>query len=257
VPKPSFSGVHTNNGLFNLKYIVFTNIFCGSHWHIAVRWHQVRTTRITALPSASLSSTTMSSSLSTLPPPRRIVTSHVSLPSSLAGDPNVEPAVSILFDGPLPQEPELNGLASKSDVWKTPRVPGSNNGSEDAALEESNAAFTGVKVGWNELAPGAEVPMHRTQTTDYMIFHQGVAHLITPSAPYVPTVSQPLPPSTQITVCNPGDVVIQRGTLHAWKNPSETDWARWIGVGVEAEKVVVEIEGADTKKVLESVWMGE
>lgn len=38
---------------------------------------------------------------------------------------------------------------------------------------------------------------------------------------------------------NPGDVVIQKGTLHAWRNPSQ-EWTRWVTVLIAAEPAVVE-----------------
>ena len=37
---------------------------------------------------------------------------------------------------------------------------------------------------------------------------------------------------------NPGDTVIMRGTMHAWKNPGP-GWARWVSVLVDAEPAVV------------------
>lgn len=37
---------------------------------------------------------------------------------------------------------------------------------------------------------------------------------------------------------NPGDVVIQRGTVHAWKNPGP-GWVRWITIVIDAEPAVV------------------
>ena len=33
---------------------------------------------------------------------------------------------------------------------------------------------------------------------------------------------------------NPGDTVIQKGTMHAWRNPSQK-WARWISILIAAE----------------------
>ena len=36
----------------------------------------------------------------------------------------------------------------------------------------------------------------------------------------------------------PGDTVVQRGTLHAWRNPSATHWTRWISVLLAAEPAV-------------------
>jgi len=38
---------------------------------------------------------------------------------------------------------------------------------------------------------------------------------------------------------NPGDTVIQKGTMHAWRNPSQ-HWTRWITVLIAADPVVVD-----------------
>lgn len=35
-----------------------------------------------------------------------------------------------------------------------------------------------------------------------------------------------------------GDVVIQKGNMHAWKNPG-SEWARWVCVLIDAEPAVV------------------
>lgn len=37
---------------------------------------------------------------------------------------------------------------------------------------------------------------------------------------------------------NPGDVVVQRGTIHGWKNPGP-GWARWATVLIDAHPAVV------------------
>ncbi|GJJ08802.1 hypothetical protein Clacol_003021 [Clathrus columnatus] len=44
------------------------------------------------------------------------------------------------------------------------------------------------------------------------------------------------------------DAVIQRGTRHAWHNPSKTEWSRWVTVLVHAEPI--ERDG----KPLEDLW---
>lgn len=36
----------------------------------------------------------------------------------------------------------------------------------------------------------------------------------------------------------PGTVVVQRGTIHAWRNPGP-EWVRWLAVIVDAEPAVV------------------
>ncbi|KAJ7783747.1 hypothetical protein DFH07DRAFT_788980 [Mycena maculata] len=38
---------------------------------------------------------------------------------------------------------------------------------------------------------------------------------------------------------NPGDTVIQKGSMHAWRNPS-TEWARWMCVVIAAEPALVD-----------------
>ena len=43
---------------------------------------------------------------------------------------------------------------------------------------------------------------------------------------------------TEILLENAGDVVVQRGTLHAWRNPGP-EWARVITVVLDASPVMV------------------
>lgn len=42
-----------------------------------------------------------------------------------------------------------------------------------------------------------------------------------------------------------GDSVIQRGTIHGWRNPSKTHWTRTMAVVVDARPVVV--DGVDVE----------
>jgi hypothetical protein len=44
---------------------------------------------------------------------------------------------------------------------------------------------------------------------------------------------------TETVLKNPGDTVIQKGTMHAWKNPSNTQPVRWISVLVAAKPATV------------------
>ena len=43
---------------------------------------------------------------------------------------------------------------------------------------------------------------------------------------------------TEKVIENPGDVVVQRGNLHAWRNPGP-GWTRWVSVLVAAEPAIV------------------
>ena len=58
--------------------------------------------------------------------------------------------------------------------------------------------------------------MHRTVSLDYGIVVYGSVELILDSG--------------ETRLMKPGDVSIQRGTNHAWRNTSETEWARMMYV---------------------------
>ena len=68
--------------------------------------------------------------------------------------------------------------------------------------------------------------MHRTQTLDYAIVISGQVELSLDSG--------------EKRVCNAGDCVVQRATMHAWKNLSWTEGARIAFVILTCEKVMVE-----------------
>ena len=43
---------------------------------------------------------------------------------------------------------------------------------------------------------------------------------------------------SEVLLEHPGDTVVQRGTIHAWKNPGP-GWARWMTILIDAEPAVV------------------
>ena len=48
---------------------------------------------------------------------------------------------------------------------------------------------------------------------------------------------------------------MQRGTQHWWKNPSETEWVRYVAIMIDAKPVEVEVE-KDGKKEVEVLKEG-
>jgi quercetin dioxygenase-like cupin family protein len=73
-----------------------------------------------------------------------------------------------------------------------------------------------------DFLPGeSEGPMHRTKTVDFGVIIEGELQLIMGSG--------------ETTILKRGDVIIQRGTIHAWKNNSTTEVARKFFVLVEAD----------------------
>lgn len=83
----------------------------------------------------------------------------------------------------------------------------------------------GSNLQVTDLAPNVAVGMHRTPSIDYNIIVQGEAVLITPDGSG----------GNIETIARPGDVVVQRGTLHAWRAGPEG--VRWICVLISADRV--------------------
>ncbi|KAJ7932434.1 hypothetical protein B0H13DRAFT_779976 [Mycena leptocephala] len=130
--------------------------------------------------------------------------------------------------------------AKSAAVWVTSDgLPtNDNNKSEDGAsrvIVNGIVQPNGTNLRCTDLAPGAQTPMHRTTSLDYNILLEGELILI-------------MEDGSETHLKNPGDAVIQKGTLHAWHNPS-TGWARWMCVLIAAEPAVVEgkILQAETK----------
>ena len=67
--------------------------------------------------------------------------------------------------------------------------------------------------------------MHRTKSLDYGVLVAGQLELHLDSG--------------EMRLLKVGDVMVQRGTMHAWRNPSETEWARMFFVQVDTEPLVV------------------
>ena len=84
----------------------------------------------------------------------------------------------------------------------------------------------GANVWYNNLPPGAESPMLRTVSFDIVIVLIGEVEL---------TLS-----NDETRTIKPGDMVIQRSTLHKWRNPSKTQWARIVAIVSECQPYVTE-----------------
>jgi quercetin dioxygenase-like cupin family protein len=137
--------------------------------------------------------------------PRRIVTGHD------AGGKSI-----VLSDGAPPQHHQMHGAAigaSFFEIWNTTRSVPMLSAAE--AREPNEREFTIMPVTGHllriiEIYPpqqgGKRTVMHRTQTLDYVVMIEGEAVLILDE--------------TEV-VLNQGDVVVQRGTDHAWENRSD------------------------------------
>ncbi|KAJ5186317.1 aminotransferase class 3 [Penicillium cf. viridicatum] len=78
-----------------------------------------------------------------------------------------------------------------------------------------------------DLGPGQSSPMHRTISLDYGVVLAGEVDLV---------LEDWDGPTKHLNV---GDVVIQRGTIHGWRNPSKDHWSRMLYVLLPSEKLKI------------------
>ena len=103
--------------------------------------------------------------------------------------------------------PDLN--AAFAVVWTTVTSPVDNDDATDRAQLPIGLTQPGGSVlRVVELGPGSCSPMHRTDSLDYGIVLDGDVELELDDG--------------AITPLRAGDIVVQRGTMHAWLNRSAT-----------------------------------
>ncbi|MGC1523947.1 MAG: cupin domain-containing protein [Steroidobacteraceae bacterium] len=137
---------------------------------------------------------------------RRVVTGHDSLGKSV-----------VLSDGPPPQHHSMHGSgvgADFNEMWSDARtVP---ELSSAVVAEPNERPFTIMPAAGHLLRildvyplamGGKRTVMHRTRTLDYVVVIEGELLLILDDSE---------------VILKPGDVVVQRGTDHAWENRSGT-----------------------------------
>lgn len=144
---------------------------------------------------------------------RRIVTGH---------DPQGRAVVR--RDERLETQTIPSGEARFVKLWTTDRSPADNGGDADAALKPTGLTCPGGSVlRVVDMLPGARSPMHRTHSVDYGIVMQG-------------ELDMELDSGERVSL-KPGDVVVQRGTSHAWVNRS-AHTVRMVFVLIEAAPVM-------------------
>jgi mannose-6-phosphate isomerase-like protein (cupin superfamily) len=151
--------------------------------------------------------------------PRRVVTGHT--PDGVS---------VVLSDGPVPVSRSLpeDGVEFH-EVWNTEGAPARILAVEPNEPTERTLAVPppthGTKIRVNEFGPGhldeagLQSPVHRTASVDYGIVLEGEITLVLDDS--------------EVTL-GPGDIVVQRGTDHAWANRGEVP-ARVVFVLVDGE----------------------
>ena len=85
------------------------------------------------------------------------------------------------------------------------------------------AQTNGTVIRMVDLGPAEQSPMHRTQSLDYGVVLDGECELVLEDW------------DGPVRLMKVGDVSVQRGTMHAWRNPSKDKWVRMLYILVPAE----------------------
>ena len=118
-------------------------------------------------------------------------------------------------------QPIPSGDADFALVWTTATVPADNNDETDGRKRDAGLTLNqGSVIRVVDMLPGCVSPMHRTSSVDYGVVLSGSLEL-------------ELEDGVK-TLLGPGDIVVQRGTNHLWRNPSATEVCRIVFILVQA-----------------------
>jgi quercetin dioxygenase-like cupin family protein len=133
---------------------------------------------------------------------RRVVTGHTP-----------EGKSTVLYDSQLPMLETDAGVGARQEdrvgtaervIWVTRGFPVSNDDPSDtASLKVNTSESDGTIFRIVEYSPGVAPRHHRTNSIDYAVVLSG---------------SIELQLDTATVQLNPGDVLVQRGTIHNWMN---------------------------------------
>jgi quercetin dioxygenase-like cupin family protein len=120
-----------------------------------------------------------------------------------------------------------NGDAAMALLWTTATVPVDNDDETDGRERAAGTTLEGGSViRIVDMLPGEASPMHRTNSIDYGIVMAG-------------RIVLELDDGAE-TELGPGDIVVQRGTIHRWRNPSDDEVCRIVFVLIEAPAATVD-----------------
>ncbi|KAK3904163.1 hypothetical protein C8A05DRAFT_42712 [Staphylotrichum tortipilum] len=158
-----------------------------------------------------------------LPHPNRFITTH-------------DASGKAVIDTSLPAEAPFYPIGGPGDAlfaqcYVTSSFPVDiTDGADTSAYASFLASPPGLTVSggtvlrYVDMPPGAVSPMHRTVSLDYGVVLEGEVELVLDSG-----ATRPM---------RRGDICVQRATMHAWRNLSQTEWARMLYVLQPVTKVV-------------------
>lgn len=145
---------------------------------------------------------------------RRVVTGH-----------SAEGRAVVDSDRPLPMEELATGDAAFVKIWTTAQSPADPTDPMDGAERPTGLTSPGgTVIRVVDHFPGCRSPMHRTRSVDYGIMLEGLLDLELDGG--------------EVVHLRPGDIVVQRGTNHAWVNNSD-QVARIAFVLIDAQPVTI------------------
>ncbi len=114
------------------------------------------------------------------------------------------------------------GDAAMATVWTTQTVPADCNDKTDGRLRDAGTTLKGGSViRVVDMLPLASSPFHRTSSIDYGIVISGKIELELDNQ--------------VVTTVEAGGIIVQRGTIHKWRNPSSHERCRIVFVLIEAK----------------------
>ena len=145
---------------------------------------------------------------------RRVVTGHATNGTAVFTDDTLFETVVI-----------PSGDTAMSTIWTTLNVPADLNDETDGAKRDAGLTLKGGSViRIVDMLPNCSSPMHRSSSIDYGIILSGEIELELDNE-VVKTIGQ-------------GGIIVQRGTIHKWRNPSSTDICRIVFVLTQAKPYV-------------------
>ena len=115
-----------------------------------------------------------------------------------------------------------SGDAAMATIWTTESVPADLNDETDG--RERNAGTTlngGSVIRMVDMLPNAVSPFHRSSSIDYGIVISGQVELELDNKVF--------------KTLGAGDIIVQKGTIHLWRNPSKDEKCRIVFVLTEAK----------------------
>ncbi|MBY8856899.1 cupin domain-containing protein [Nocardia sp. CA2R105] len=145
---------------------------------------------------------------------RRVVTGHDS------------EGRSIVTSDSLVEAFEASPTAFATRLWATDEFPSDNTDDQDGAqLIETLASDNGTAFYIADWAPNSEFPAHRTRSIDYGVVLSGQLEAVLDSG--------------QVVRLGAGESIVQRGTLHAWRNSTD-EWTRTVFVLIASRRLVID-----------------